>query len=51
MLKCKIKETQLRVYYFCNETKETILHLFWEYNIVKSLWFEIAEILKKTNVM
>jgi hypothetical protein len=36
---------------FCNETKETILYLFWECNIVKSLWLEMAEILKnKSNV-
>ena len=42
---CKLKETQhCNV---CNETKETILHLFWECNIVKSLWLEMAEILKK----
>jgi len=46
LFKCKLKETQLCN--FCNETKETILHLFWEYNIVKSLWLEMAEILKKT---
>jgi len=49
LFKCKLKETQLCN--FCNETKETILHLFWECNIVKSLWLEMAEILKnKCNV-
>jgi hypothetical protein len=42
---CKLKETQLCN--FCNETQETILHLFWECNFVKSLWLEMAEILKK----
>jgi hypothetical protein len=36
---------------FCNETKETIFYLFWECNTVKSLWLEMAEILKnKRNV-
>jgi hypothetical protein len=44
LFKCKLKETQhCNV---CNETKETILHLFWECNIVKSLWLEMAEIWK-----
>ena len=45
LFKCKLKETQLCI--LCNETKETILHLFWECNIVTSLWMEMAEILKK----
>jgi hypothetical protein len=45
LIKCKLKETQLCN--FCNETKETILHLFWECNIVKSLLLEMADILKK----
>ena len=49
LFKCKLKQAQLRN--FCNETKEPILHLFWECNFVKSLWFEMAEILKKTSVM
>ena len=44
LFKCKLKETQLRN--FCNETKEPSLHLFWECDIVKCLWFEMAEILK-----
>jgi hypothetical protein len=44
MFKCKLKETQ-----HCNlgnETKETILHLFWECNIVKILWLEMVDILR-----
>ena len=49
LLKCKLKKTQLCN--FCNEIKETILHIFWECNIFKSLWLEMAEILKKTSVM
>ena len=49
LFKCKLKETQ--DCNFCNETKETILHLFWECNIVKNLWLEMAEILKnKCNI-
>jgi hypothetical protein len=35
LFKCKLKETQHCN--LCNETKETILHLFWECNIVKSM--------------
>ena len=49
LLKCKLKETELCN--FCNEIKETILHIFRECNIVKGLWLEMAEILKhKCNV-
>jgi len=49
LFKCNLKETQLCK--FCNETKETILHILWECNIVKGLWLEMAEILKnKCNV-
>ena len=49
LFKCKLNETLLCN--FCNEAKEIILHLFWECNIVKSLWLEMAEILKnKCNV-
>ena len=49
MLKCKLKETQLCN--VCDETKQTMLHLFWECCIVKSLWHEMVEILKdKYNV-
>ena len=42
LFKCKLKETNLCT--FCNETNETIEHLFWECNITKNLWFEIADI-------
>ena len=49
MFKCKLKETQLCN--VCDETKQTMLHLFWECCIVKSLWHEMVEILKdKYNV-
>ena len=45
LFKCKLKETHLCS--FCNETKETILHLFWDCYIIRSLWFEIADILRR----
>lgn len=35
-----LKETNLCS--FCNETKETISHLFWECMLVRNLWLEIA---------
>ena len=44
-----LKETMLCS--FCNETKESILHLFCECSVVKNLWFEISELLKnKCNI-
>ena len=42
LYKCKVKETHLCS--FCNETKETLLHLFWDCFHVKNLWFEISEL-------
>ena len=39
-----MKETNLCT--FCNETKESILHLFWECNYSKNVWLEFAETLK-----
>lgn len=44
LYKCKLKETHLCS--FCNETKETILHLFWECPVVKNFWIEIRELFK-----
>ena len=41
LYKCHLKETHMCT--FCTETKETILHLFWECNIVRNLWLEIVE--------
>jgi hypothetical protein len=43
VFKCKLKETQL----WNLSKKETILQLFWKCNIVKSQWFEMAEIFRK----
>jgi hypothetical protein len=49
MFKCILKETQLCN--VCDETKQTMLHLFWECCIVKRLWHEMVEISKdKYNV-
>jgi hypothetical protein len=45
MLIVQLRETQL--WNFCNEIKETIWLFFWKCNIVKNLWLEMAEILKK----
>ena len=39
-----LKETLLCS--FCNETKESILHLFCECSIVKNVWLDIAQLLK-----
>ena len=43
LYKCKLKETQLCS--FCNETKETIEHIFWECYIVKNFWFQLVDTL------
>ena len=40
LYKCGLKETHLCS--FCGETKETILHLFWECSVARSLWLELA---------
>ena len=39
--KCKLVETELCA--FCGETRETILHLFCDCNIVKNIWLKIYE--------
>ena len=43
LYKCKLKETHLCS--FCGETKESILHLFWECATVKTLWLEFQDLL------
>ena len=45
-MKCKLKETDLCS--FCNETKESILHLFWDCMVVKNLWLEIDSFIQNT---
>ena len=41
LMKCNLKETSLCT--FCNETRETLIHIFWDCSIVKSLWLEFAD--------
>jgi hypothetical protein len=41
LYKCRLVETELCV--FCGETRETILHLFCDCNIVKNIWLKIYE--------
>jgi hypothetical protein len=41
LYKCRLVETELHA--FCGETKETILHLFCDCNIVYNIWLKIYE--------
>jgi len=43
LYKCGLKETELCT--FCMETKENLLHLFWNCNLVKKNWFAIKNFL------
>ncbi|XP_052059423.1 uncharacterized protein LOC127700023 [Mytilus californianus] len=43
LYKCKLKETHLCS--FCNETKETIEHIFWECYIVNIFWLQLVDTL------
>jgi hypothetical protein len=38
LYKCRLVETELCA--FCGETRETILHLFCDCNIVKNIWLK-----------
>jgi hypothetical protein len=42
--KCGLKETELCT--FCTETKESIVHIFWECNYVRNFWLAIGNFLK-----
>jgi hypothetical protein len=42
--KCGLKETELCT--FCTETKESIVHIFWEFNYVRNFWLAIGNFLK-----
>ena len=46
LYKCNLKETELCN--FCQETKETILHLFLECTVSKKLWLQIKTTLFQT---
>ena len=39
LYKCGLKETELCT--FCMETKENVLHLFWNCNLVQTFWFAV----------
>ena len=41
LYKCRLVETEWCA--FCGETRETILHLFCDCNIVKNIWLKIYE--------
>jgi hypothetical protein len=40
LFKCGLKETELCP--FCTETKESLLHLFWECTYSKTFWFSLV---------
>ena len=42
--RCVLKETELCT--FCTETKESIVHIFWECNYVRNFWLAIGNFLK-----
>lgn len=44
LYKCGLKETHLCS--FCGETKETILHIFWECSVSRTLWLELTSALQ-----
>ena len=39
LYKCGLKETELCT--LCMETKENVLHLFWNCNLVQNVWFAV----------
>ena len=43
LYKCGLKETELCT--FSMETKENLLHLFWNCNLVKQFWFAVKSLL------
>ena len=45
LYKCKLKETELCS--FCNETRETLLHLFYSCSITRNLWLELANYIRE----
>jgi hypothetical protein len=44
LYKCGLKETELCT--FCTETKESLVHIFWECNYVWNFWLSIGNFLK-----
>ena len=43
LYKCGLKETELCT--FCMETKENLLHLFWNCNLIPNVWFVVKNCL------
>ena len=43
--KCGLKETELCTFY--TETKESLLHLFWECTYSKNVWFSLVNVFEK----
>ena len=43
LYKCGLKETELCT--FCTETKESLVHIFWECNYVRNFWLSIGNFL------
>ena len=43
LYKCELKETEICTY--CMETKENLLHLFWNCYLVKQFWFAVKSLL------
>ena len=44
LYKCGLKETELCT--FCTETKESLVHIFWECNYVRNFWLSVGNFLK-----
>ena len=44
LYKCELKETELCT--FCTETKENLVHIFWECNYVRIVWSSVGNFLK-----
>jgi len=48
LFKCGLKETELCT--FCSETKESLLHLFWECTYSKNFWFSLVNIFENCGI-
>ena len=48
LFKCGLKETKLCT--FCTETKESLLHLFWECISSKNFWFSLVNVFKNVGL-
>ena len=48
LFKCGLKETEICT--FCTETKDNLLHLFWECTYSKIVWFSLVNVLENCAV-